>query len=276
MAAVLLLPLVVLCKPISSAHGQHSPAEEIDRGRLVIANAALTGTFAVARGLIQGRLDDVADAGRVFAWGAAGGYGFYHAKRLVGRGYSLRGMGLAYLSTSIVENASRDRHPLGFLRLGIGPLDVRVRTPLARTDTTAVSMELNAVSVLNLALLPLFCCRPTVKDAVLLYRRHGELQGRRAEKWEGQALNRTIMLESSAGNDVFRHELIHLIQSLQFSAVTPYYRFSSVFPSVNRSLGRRSLRWDVQVDWLYLLVNTAFLAAPYEKRWAEREAYMLD
>jgi hypothetical protein len=66
-------------------------------------------TFAAARGLVEGRFDRAEEVGRAFFWGAASGYGFYQAKRMVGNGRFLHGLGLAYLSASVVENTSSGR-----------------------------------------------------------------------------------------------------------------------------------------------------------------------
>lgn len=257
-------------------YGQRGHVKRINTFKLSTLNMALTGTAAVVRGFSEGRLETAADAARAFAGGAVGGYGFYHAKRLAGKGRFVQGVAMAYASASVVENVSQNRHPLGYVRLGFGPLDFRVRTPFSRSKDALLAAEVNALGIVNFVLLPLVCCQLDVARGALHYRSNESLGKRGRYLRDGQTFNRSVVLGPKAGAGTFAHEMVHLLQSLQVSSVTPFYRFSSVFPNLERSLRTEKLAWNVQFDWLYLIVNASFLAVPYEWRWAEREAYTLD
>ncbi len=282
--SVLLLGLLLATAVAPAARAQDAaPPEPTSEAKVAAFNVVLTGTFAVARSWIEGRLEAREDALRVFLYGAAGGYGFYHAKRLAGGDRLAAGMGLAYLSASVVENAAQGRHPLGYVRLGLGPADLRLRTPLARSgrsgDGARATVEVNAAGLAGLVVLPLLGYRPVLRGGLLHYRspeplgREGDYQRR------GLALGRVALLGPQAPRGVLRHEAVHVIQALQVGAVTPYYRLRTLWPAaLHQPAGaafRGDVRWDVQIDWLYGALMASSLLLDYSERWAEVEAYTL-
>ena len=250
--------------------------------RLALFNAALTGTFSVGRRWAEGRLRTWREVAETFVYGVAGGYGFYQAKRLIGNRRDEAGLGLAYLSASVVENTARGGHPLGHVRLGYGPVDLRLRTPLSNqaerrsTETPPITVEVNALSALSLGVLPLFGLSPSFQGSSLYYESDELLGdgGMPRLRRSGLAFNRTIVLGPLAGRPTRSHETIHLVQSMQVGAVTPYYRASALWPGLDRSVGRL-FQWDVQIDWLYSVLAPAALLIDYEHRWAEIEASSL-
>jgi hypothetical protein len=268
--------LIVPARETSAQVNQLSAAEPSHR-RLALVNAGLTGGLAVVRGLLTGRVDSPGQAARTFTYSAAGGYGFYRSKRLVGRGHFIGGIALAYGSVSIVENASRGEAPLSFLRVGAGPLDARIRTPFAgeetRRKTPRLSIEINAVTALGLLLLPLFDYEPGLYKGTFFHRSQNILGGKESAPRRAVAFNRTVVLGPEAPWSDLRHELIHTIQSLQVSAITPYYRISAL--GLDLPQPGRSVHWDMQIDWLYSALGVLSLRWDYEDRWAEIEAYGL-
>ncbi len=243
----------------------------------MLINAGVTGGLAVVRGLLTDRVNSPAEAARTFAFSAAGGYGFYESKRLVGRGHFLRGMALAYGSVSLVENTSRGRAPLSFLRLGAGPLDLRVRTPFARKETQEntprVSIQINALTALSSVVLPLFDYEVSLYKGTVFHRSPDLLGSEKLSPRRAMTFNRTVVLGPGAPRSDLRHELIHAVQSLQVSSVTPFYRLTDF--GVKLPQPGNSVNWDIQIDWLYTGLGLASLSTDYEDRWAEIEAYTL-
>lgn len=275
----LLLVLALLLTGLTlPAQAQDHP-EETSRAKIAAFNVALTGTFALGRCWVEGELESWQEAVEIFLYGGAGGYGFYQAKQLVGRGKPVAGLGLAQLSSSVVENAVQNRHPLSHLRFGPGPVDLRVRTPLARTtDSPPVTLEINALTtVFDLIHLVRSGRQPLFAGGTIGFRNTAaaDLSTAGSHRADGYAVGRSFVLSRDAEPLTTRHELIHVIQVLQAGATTPYYRLSALRPGLNRSLGS-FLAWDVQLDWLYGVLAPASLIIDYDQRWTEIEAHTLD
>lgn len=244
--------------------------------RIAAFNVALTGAFALARGLLEGRVEHPHDALRTALGGAVSGYGFYQSKRLIGRSHETAAMALAYASASVAENAAQGRHPLSHVRFGPGPVDLRVRTPLARGDGPALAIQINAVSAAAAVVLPFAGYRPAFRGGTFVFLRDAPFGENGSLIGAGRAFGRTILLYDEAPAVARRHELIHFAQALQVGAVTPYHTLSDVWPRFGRAPSHeRAVSWDVQIDWLYGALGAFSALAPYERRWAEVEAYSL-
>lgn len=280
--AVLLLPLLmaamahaqVRTPPSDGAGGGPSPRE-----RIALANVGLTSAFALARGVVEGRVRSVQDGLEVAAWGGVAGAGFYAAKDQVGRGRSALGLGLAFASASIAENAATGGGVAGHVRVGFGPADLRLRTPLATRPGPAVAVEVDPLGAVALAVVPLTGGRPVVRGGVLMYN-HPALN--RTEGGgvysPGMAVGRVVLTEGDPRDLVVRHETIHWVQAIQTSAVTPYETVGALWPSARLTSRNGSVRWDVRADWLYAVLGSlnAALAGDPEDGWPEVEAYELD
>lgn len=266
----------LLCVLLGSVGAQaQSTPEASDPAVIAAANGALTGTFAVLRGVANGSVEAPSDALRVFGVGVAGGVGFYQAKRWIGEGREWRGVALAYGAASVVENAARGHHSLSHVRAGIGPLDVRLRTPLAEGEAAPTTVQLNAVGAAGLAVMPLLGYRPVFRHGTLSYEStEGPLLGN--ERRGGLAIARVFIVRDVASDSqqaaAYDHELIHFVQALQVGATTPYHTLSDLRGGPLR-LG--PLRVDVQFDWLYGALAAPLLALDYEHRPWETEAFTL-
>ena len=250
-----------------------------ERQRIALANVGLTSLFTVARGVVEGRVRSVGDGLEAAAWGAAAGAGFYAAKDQVGRGRGALGVGLAFASASLAENAATGSGPLGHVRVGFGPLDVRVRTPLATRPGPAFGVDVDPLAAVALVAVPLSGGRPVVRGGVLVYE-HPALNrpdtgGTYAP---GTTVGRVVLTERDPDDHVVRHETVHLIQAVQIGAVTPYGTLGGVWPRVRRTTSGGAVQWDVRVDWLYAGLGglDKLLADGPEDGWAEAEAYALD
>ena len=277
-----LLMLAAAGGPAARAQSAAEPeAPAVGAVRLAAANAALTGVLAVGRRWTEGRLGSWDDALETFLCGAGGGYGFYQAKRLAGRGHAAGGLALAYASASVVENVSTGRHPLGYVRLGTAPVDVRLRTPLARTEQgPPVTVEVNAVGAASLLVLPALGHRPAFRGGWLFLRSGAAVGEQRAggTRAAGYAFGRAAVLLEGSGPAVRAHETIHVVQALQIGATTPYFRLGRVWPRAGRLLEApfgAPVALDLQLDWLYGAATLAWWPVDYRRRWPEVEAYSL-
>ncbi len=249
--------------------GAPEPAE---RHNIAAANAGLTGAFTLLRGVFSGQVKDVGSGVEVFALGAAAGLGFYEAKALIGRGHPMLGTALAYGSASVAESAAEGEHPLGTLRLGPGPLDVRVRTPFYSGEAKAVSVEMSPSGIAALIALPVLGYTPELCGFTLCYRSSEPIGGFRRN---GRVLGRAILLGPEADAEVETHELIHYVQGLQVGAVTPYPTASTLRLWSAPTLAGR-VQADLRIEWLYAAFAVSSLVVEYDERWSEIEAHTLD
>lgn len=250
---------------------QASAVQTTSEARLALINSVLTGAFTLGRGAIEGEVDSWPDALRTFGVGAAGGYGFYQAKRIAGRHSPVAGLALGYASASVVENAAQGRHPLGRIRVGVGGLDVGMRTPFApHTHEPRWTLEVNALWVASFAVVLPQSHAVWFKGGMV-----GHLLPDQNGQPIGSAIGRFVILHEGyehRSTTVVPHEMVHVIQSLQIGAVTPYYRLSQwLDDDVELRLGRAA--WDLQLDWLYGALAFVNLQVPYTERWSEIEAY---
>ena len=236
----------------------------------VVAGTGLTAARALAEGVPARRLPGVA------LGGAVAGAGFYAAKRLVGRRQTVAGFALAYASASLAENVAEGRHALSHVRVGLGPLDLRVATGLGRdTGGPGVRVEADALSVGAAVVLPLGGYRLRPCRAGLCYRSETSLpfvRGGRRYRRVGRTVGRVVRVWQPFTTRTEAHEGVHVIQGMQLVAATPR-------GTVREITGWRSgaaVALDARVDWLSPLAGAlVFPFVPYERVWTEREAFTL-
>ena len=259
----------------------------VERRELLPARALLLGNVAAQSVLTVGR--GMAEGGRAaqvpaFALGGAvAGAGFYGAKRLVGERHTLAGFALAYASASLAENVAEGGHALSHVRLGIGPLDVRVATPLARRGAgggagrggPGVGVEVEPLSLAAGVVLPLRGFRPRLCRAGVCFRGAAPervVRGGRTFRRLGRTVGRVVRVWPPFSAATEAHEGVHVVQGMQVSAATPRGTLRAL-------LGERSgapVALDVRADWLLPAVGALTVAlVPYERLWTEREAFTL-
>lgn len=248
-----------------------------ERERIALANVGLTSLFTVARGVVEGRVRSVGDAAEAAAWGAVAGAGFYAAKDQVGRGRGVLGVGLAFASASLAENAATGGGPLGHVRVGFGPVDLHLRTPLATRPGPAVGVEVDPLGAVALVAVPLTGGRPVVRDGVLMYT-HPSLGATSRGYTYGTTVGRVILLlEEGVSDRTVGHETIHLFQFIQASAVTPYGTLGSVWRGGRLTSHDGAVQWNVRTDWLAASVGgLIYTFSDYRGSVVEIEARELD
>ena len=261
--------------PVRNIFGGIEGRQPLDARALFVGNVAAQSVLAAGRGLAEGvparRLPGVA------LGGAAAGAGFYAAKRLVGAQRPWAGFAVAYASASLAENVAEGGHALSHVRLGLGPIDVRIATPFAREDGRRVgpgaAFEIEPLSVGAAVVLPLRGFRPRACRAGVCYRGaepERVMRGGRRFRRLGRTVGRVVRTWPPFGARTEAHEGVHVVQALQLQAATPRGTLRSV---AGWTSGAPAVL-DVRTDWFSPLAAVAvFSLAPYERVWSEREAF---
>lgn len=229
---VVLVTLLFLLSLLSVPAGA-----DTSRTKILGYNVLITGTLTLARASMEGRLTSWRDALETFGWGGLAGGGFYQSKRMIAEGRFESASILSNLSYSMVENASLGRNP--FVRLGysVGPLRVHYNTPfygyrhtrfdldysLAQTVAFGIALSIsdgNDISFEN----GQFVLR---SETVISRNEEGVVLGANAGYFN--VLSPGYQQPSS---DVYRHEFIHGVQSMQVASTSwePYYRQDDAEP----------------------------------------------
>ena len=265
--------------PARNIFGGIEARQPLDARALLVGNVAAQSILTAGRGLAEGvparRLPAIA------LGGAAAGAGFYAAKRLVGARQPWAGFALAYASASVAENVAEGGHALSHVRLGLGPLDVRVATPFARDDASGgrigpgAAFEVEPLSVAAAVVLPLRGFRPRACRAGVCYRGpepERVMRGGRRFRRLGRTIGRVVRTWPPFGARTEAHEGVHVVQALQLQAATPGGTLRSL---AGWTSGAPAVL-DVRTDWFSPLAAAAvFSLAPYERVWTEREAFTL-
>lgn len=234
----------------------------------VVAGGVLTTGRALAEGVPAQRLPGAA------LGGALAGAGFYAAKAVVGEGRPVEGFALAYAAASLAENVAEGGHVLSHVRLGLGPVDVRVATPFARGETPGVGIEIEPLSVAAAVVLPLQGFRLGPCRAGLCYRSDEpmliERDGRQYRRL-GRAAGRVVRLWPPHNARTEAHEGVHVVQGMQVAAATPRASLRSLIGAETDA----AVAADLRLDWLTALAGVGLSQVPYPRQWTEREAFTL-
>jgi hypothetical protein len=261
---------------LESRHGASLP-EYVPQPRLALINMALSGTLSAAKTLIEGNADSGMDVMKSWGAGAVAGLGFFEAKRLAGEGLLLPAMALAHTSASIARNASDGKHPLSRFCAGIAVVDACFASPFDTGEDPPITVELNLLSILATATMPLVRTAPGMQHGVLIFEATAPLghDGNLIRK--GVTFGRIILLGPEPSPVTRNHEMIHVIQAIQMTSVTPYLTAGHYHHSLrsDRSLGFTRIRLDMQLDWLFLAAALANMTVSYARQWPEIEAHTL-
>jgi hypothetical protein len=256
-----------------NAFGGVERREPLGGAALLVGNVVAQSALTVGRGLAEG-----GRAGQVPAFalgGAAAGAGFYGAKRLVGAQRTVAGFALAYASASLAENVAEGGHALSHVRLGLGPLDLRVATGLGRDGGPGVAVEVEPLSVAAAVVLPLRGFRPRPCAAGVCYRGAAPervVRGGRRFRRLGRTVGRVVRVWPPFSGRTEAHEGVHVVQGMQVAAATPGGTLRALLGE--RSEARVAL--DVRTDWLAPLAGgLVYALVRYERAWTEREAFTL-
>jgi len=242
--------------------------------RIRTLNVGAQAVMTLVRGAIQHNVHSLADAGRCLGAGAAGGYGAFASKVLVRNGHVQQGWLLANVAASLSENAAAGKPPFAQLGYTLGPLRLRVAVHDAHADAYSY-VDASAFEAVALFYARRNADAKHVRGGLLAFERRtlypprqgvGPFSGATFGIYPGVVTNTTP--------DVFHHEVIHAIQSLEADAVEPSFALLTFHPAP--AAKRRLIRFDHLQLGLVNLTNGNVLAQQhYEDRWTEIEAYRL-
>lgn len=243
------------------------PARAAERERIAVLNVAGTTLFTWLACVVRAKMTHTpAQHARCLAAGAVGGAGFYEAKRLMGEGHITTGWLVSNAAASIVENTTEGEHPLSRIGYTFGPLRVRLVTPFDRRRESIVDIDVSAVETGYLARAIHDADDVDIRDGMIWYETRQPSVDDRGRVTHGYTWGIFPGVWSGARRDVWHHEAVHTVQSLQLDSVEP--------PAITLDRERRILRVHaIRAGALNLADNIASQALPYEERWVEVEAY---
>jgi len=232
-------------------------------------NMAGQAVFTLLRGIIQGKVKSFKDVAKSLFYGSAAGYGFYEAKKMIGKGHVTTGVILANLSASVCENVSTGFHPLAYIGYNIGPAQIKVATPFAKKPQATFH-----VSVTPAELITFFY---SMKKAKRVSFRNGLITFTANERISENSLGWTIgqypTILSDTPDYVFNHEAIHVVQHLQMLSISPemFMSYKSEESNYKKSLFHFS---GLRMNVVGSLTNMVFYRfQSYKSNWLEIEAY---
>jgi hypothetical protein len=258
--------------------GPANRASAADRPQIFAFNAVIQGALTVVSAAVQGKIRRPADVATRFAAGSIAGAGIYQAKALAGKGRTTSGWLLANVAGSISENAIAGRHPLA--QIGYSFATVRFRVSIPRFDPGAdahIHVDVSAYQTLALGVAIAENDRAGLRAGMIAFRRDGPYDSS-GDASRGIAIGGTIGIFPGAtfdDSEIWAHETVHAIQSLQCDVLEPSISFLTRKPAAE-SRPKSLVRFSGLKVGLYNFANDALSgSADYEDRWNEIEAYEL-
>jgi len=249
-----------------------------DRTKIRTLNIGVQAVMTLVSGAVQGKVHGLSDVARCLGSGAVAGYGSYEAKIFVSRGHVQRGWLTANVASSLSENAAAGRNPVSQLGYTAGPIRLRFAVPgLDRDGDAYVYVDASVYEMATLVRSFQDNDRMRFRSGLIAFERDtlypaddgigpftGTTWGIYPAVWTG------------AGKEVWHHEVIHAIQSLQGGAVEPPFRLFTWAPRRKAASPRRPIRFEhLQLGLVNLGTDWAAARDDYQDRWQEIEAYRL-
>ena len=242
--------------------------------RIRSLNVGAQAAMTLVSGIVQKKVHSLADVSRALGYGASAGYGAFASKVLVRDGHVQQGWLLANVAASVSQNAAAGRNPLAQIGYTLGPLRLRVPVFDRKADSYAY-VDVSAYQAVALVY--------AKRDNDAMHFRSGLLAFERRTPYPphngtgpfaGYTYGIFPGVYTFTGPDVWHHEVIHAIQSLQGDAVEPSFARLSLHPAPSSK--RRLIRFDhLQIGLVNLANGNIVANQPYEERWTEIEAYRL-
>lgn len=236
---------------------------------ILLYNVLGQGAFTLLKGVIQGKVKSFEDAGKCFLFGSLSGYGFFEAKRMVGKGKITGGIILANLSASISENVSRGDNPLSYFGYSFGPVRLYMATPFAKNNRGFLNLTVSSKEIVGLILSMKNSNKMQIRNGLITFQSNEPL-GRNVLGWTSGIYPTTV---NGAPDHIFCHEIVHVVQSIQTMSVSPepFMSFKSTAPQEKKSF----INYGGLNLSLFGTLNdlTLYGFVPYDRRWPEIEAY---
>jgi hypothetical protein len=242
--------------------------------RIRSINVGAQAVMTLVRGAVQHNVHSLADAGRCLGAGAAGGYGAYEAKILVRNGHVQQGWLLANAAASLSENAAAGKRPWAQLGYTFGPLRLRVAAFDRGADAYSY-VDVSAIEAIALVYAKRNNDAMHFRSGLVAFERHTPYPPRNGSgPYAGYTFGIYPGVYTNTAPDVWHHEVIHAIQSLQADAVEPSFARLTLHPAP--SAKRRIIRFDhLQLGFVNVANGNMLAQQKYEERWTEIEAYRL-
>lgn len=242
---------------------------EVGQNTICTVNILGSALTTLLKGFIQGKVSNIGDAGKMLLYGGIAGYGFYSAKQMISRGNITTGVLTANLSASVCENVSWGESPLAYLGYSLGPARIKIATPLSKYNKAIFNVNVSIKKLVDLAY--------AISHSNKIEFRYGVLTFKADQKLENGAIGWTKgIFPTTMYNTpdyVLNHEMVHVIQSMQLSCISPY-------EPLTKDLGRKSKDpkklfyfEGFKVDLISLANDLSYVAQNYDKSWQEVEAY---
>ena len=175
------------------------------------------GVGTLLRGIIQGKVKNLKSAGKMLFWGSVSGYGFYEAKRIIGKGHVTEGVILANIAASITENTARGDNPFSYLGYTIGPARIQIATPLAGKNKALFNIQISPRDIIGIANVLKWSDSASFRNGMITFEADESYRGN-ARGW---ALGMYPTVVAGVPEHVFYHESIHVVQYIQTMSLSP-------------------------------------------------------
>ena len=241
--------------------------EDVNDSTFALGNIIGSGVSTLLKGIIQGKVKNIGDAGKMLLFGGAAGYGFYHAKNMMAKGNHFSGVMMANLSASISENVSWGENPLAYIGYTLGPARVKFATPLAKEKKGIINLHISAKEIVNLVHAFANSDRMNFKYGLFIFESDNALENG-AIGWVKGVFATTM---TGTPDYVLNHELVHIVQNMQLSSVSLFE------PYMNRSTASNSNKLfhfeGIKLDLFAFANDMVNAAISYENRWQEIESH---
>lgn len=250
-----------------------------EQAKILWWNVAIQPVATLASAAVQGKLRTWDDWRRCLRVGATTGAAFYGSKRLAADGHVVAGLVLANVASSMTSNAAAGRHALSRIGVTIGPVRAEVSTPKDEDRTARVHLSTNLAELISLGMMLDLSDGVTIRDGLISFRRDTDYPDFRDDDltFPGYTVGVFPGVSPAASEEVWRHEVVHVIQAMQVDALEPGYCEWGRFdcrrkPPSDRWLELEPLRLSV-----FAGANAGAMTflLDYDQRWTEIEAYRL-
>jgi hypothetical protein len=242
---------------------------DISRNDVRAINIGLQSVLTLVKGIIQKKVHSAWDVANCLLFGAAGGYLFYEAKEMAGRGDLTHAYLLANLGASMSENAAGGHLPFSYLGYTFGPFRFNLTTPLARKPKALINVDFMPHQALAYVYTLVHGNMPHFRNGLLCFTRSEPY-----EVYGGLCIGNFPVVPDGSPEEVWNHEILHTLQGIQTDSV-----------EINVPLLEEEELNNVKFTFLrmngvvapgyYTLFWLLQRVQSYESFWMEKEAYLL-
>jgi hypothetical protein len=244
--------------------------QAVSERTVVLGNVIGSGVTTLVRGLVQGEVHNFRDVAKMLTYGAVSGFGFYEAKKQVAGGHTFSGLLLANLSASVIDNVTSGEGALSYFGFTLPLVRIEIATPLAKRNRSLLRFTVSPRDAISLVMSFSKSDRVSLRGGMLAFEADTPL----SVGVRGWAYSIFPTVVTGTPESVYRHEMVHVVQSLQLMASSP----EPLVHGYRREAGKAKLFDFAGVRMQALgLANDLTLAKSqsYAKYWREAEAYHL-